>query len=122
MRPAVIPPELFTSQYGLVRLYDLPLINANPPAAPVTPVVPVSPVVPPSQSPASPAVEAAPFSAAANPQSPAAMPNVSSGAKAGTDSADDIFAKIERLAELRQKGIITDQEFEAKKSELLSRI
>ncbi|MFM8332105.1 MAG: SHOCT domain-containing protein, partial [Candidatus Methylumidiphilus sp.] len=34
----------------------------------------------------------------------------------------DIFAKIERLAELRQKGILSDSEFAAKKSELLSRI
>ena len=40
----------------------------------------------------------------------------------GTASADDIFAKIERLAELRQKGILTDEEFAAKKTELLSRI
>ena len=50
------------------------------------------------------------------------MPHAAGAAKAGMDSSDDIFAKIERLAELRQKGIITDQEFEAKKSELLSRI
>jgi hypothetical protein len=36
--------------------------------------------------------------------------------------SDDIFAKIERLAELRAKGIITEQEFEAKKTDLLSRL
>ena len=35
---------------------------------------------------------------------------------------DDVFAKIERLADLRQKGILTDQEFNAKKQELLSQI
>jgi hypothetical protein len=34
----------------------------------------------------------------------------------------DIFAKIERLAELRQRGILSDEEFSAKKAELLARI
>jgi len=34
----------------------------------------------------------------------------------------DIFAKIERLAELRQKGILTDAEFADKKAELLGRL
>ena len=36
--------------------------------------------------------------------------------------ADDIFARIERLAELRARDILTAQEFEAKKAELLSRL
>ncbi|MDB5687600.1 MAG: uncharacterized protein JWR77_2189, partial [Rhizorhabdus sp.] len=35
---------------------------------------------------------------------------------------DDIFAKIERLADLRQKDIITAEEFVAKKTELLARL
>jgi len=34
----------------------------------------------------------------------------------------DIFAKIERLADLKQKGIISENEFSAKKAELLSRL
>jgi hypothetical protein len=34
----------------------------------------------------------------------------------------DIFAKIERLAELQQKGILSPEEFVAKKAELLSRL
>ncbi|MBD9512057.1 SHOCT domain-containing protein [Ensifer sp. ENS10] len=34
----------------------------------------------------------------------------------------DIFDRIERLAALHAKGILTDQEFEATKSELLSRL
>ena len=36
--------------------------------------------------------------------------------------ADDIFARIERLAALRAKDILTAQEFETKKAELLSRL
>jgi hypothetical protein len=35
---------------------------------------------------------------------------------------DDIFAKIERLAGLHVKGILSDEEFQAKKAELLSRL
>jgi uncharacterized caspase-like protein len=34
----------------------------------------------------------------------------------------DIFAKIERLAELQQKGILSPEEFAAKKAELPSRL
>jgi Short C-terminal domain len=33
-----------------------------------------------------------------------------------------IFAKIERLADLQQKGILSPEEFAAKKAELLSRL
>ncbi|HEX2365023.1 MAG TPA: SHOCT domain-containing protein, partial [Bradyrhizobium sp.] len=36
--------------------------------------------------------------------------------------SDDIFAKIERLADLHAKGILSDEEFAAKKTELLSRL
>ena len=35
---------------------------------------------------------------------------------------DDLFAKIERLAELHKKGILSSEEFAAKKAELLSRL
>jgi hypothetical protein len=34
----------------------------------------------------------------------------------------DIFTKIERLAELHKKGILSSDEFTAKKTELLSRL
>ena len=36
--------------------------------------------------------------------------------------ADDVLDKIERLAALRQKGILTEEEFTTKKGELLSRL
>jgi hypothetical protein len=36
--------------------------------------------------------------------------------------AKDIPAKIEKLADLKDKGIITDEEFQQKKQELLDRI
>jgi hypothetical protein len=34
----------------------------------------------------------------------------------------DIFGSIERLADLRAKGVLSDDEFSAKKAELLSRL
>jgi hypothetical protein len=38
-------------------------------------------------------------------------------------SADaDVFATLERLADLARKGVLTDTEFQAKKAELLSRL
>lgn len=40
----------------------------------------------------------------------------------GTAPSDDIFFKIERLADLLKKGILSEEEFAAKKAELLSRL
>jgi hypothetical protein len=39
-----------------------------------------------------------------------------------TAETGDMFAMLERLAELRQRGILTDDEFNRKKAELLSRL
>ena len=37
-------------------------------------------------------------------------------------STDDVFEKIERMAALHAKGILTDDEFQTKKAELLARL
>ncbi|MDO6761336.1 SHOCT domain-containing protein [Tamlana sp. 2_MG-2023] len=39
-----------------------------------------------------------------------------------TDFEEDIFAKIEKLASLKDKGILSEDEFTSKKTELLSRL
>jgi hypothetical protein len=85
----------FNSQFGVVRVADLPVVSpvtksdaAPPPTAAATP----------AYAPGQPATVAAP------------------GAK------EDIFGHIERLADLRAKNILTDEEFTAKKAELLSRL
>ncbi len=105
----------FTSQYGLVRVADLPIIsgvNAATPPAPVAPVYepPVAAYVPePVFVPApTPFVEA-----------PVQAPVV---AAAPAISTDDVFEKIERMAALHAKGILTDDEFQTKKAELLARL
>lgn len=84
----------FNSQYGLIDVASLPVISVNgvEPAAPAT-------YQPP----------------AASYPAPATPP------PAGGNS-QDIFATIERLAELRAKGVIDDAEFQAKKTELLGRL
>jgi len=87
----------FTSQYGLVRLHDLPLVS---PSGETQPAV---------------------QTAAASPPAPV---NVDAPATNTTASLDDdvLFARLERLAELAQKGGITQEEFAAKKAELLARL
>ena len=54
-------------------------------------------------------------------QPPASPPKLEPD-RAETAQEIDIFAKIERLAELQQKGIVSPEEFAAKKAELLSRL
>jgi hypothetical protein len=96
----------FTSQHGLVRVADLDIVTIadDSPDRPqdtqrtvptqIEPI-PVPPMTPPTTSLAS---------------GPTAF------------DQDDIISKIERLAGLRSKGIISDEEFAAKKTELLDRL
>ena len=86
----------FNSQYGLVRVADLPL------------------VFPGVQDRAEPV-------AAAQPQA-APQPVAPTFAAPAPAASDDIFALIEKLATLREKNILTDEESAAKKTELLSRL
>jgi hypothetical protein len=77
----------FTSQRGVVRLSELPVVPADKGSA-------------------------------------APLREAPADTRADTElsTADDIFAKIERLAELKQKGILSEEEFAAKKAELLRRL
>ncbi|MGL4465373.1 MAG: SHOCT domain-containing protein [Planctomycetia bacterium] len=80
----------FSSQYGTVELWRLPLVSGAAPAAPPPPPPAWQPTVPPPTP-----VDA---------------------------QESDVFAKLERLAELKARGIVTEEEFAAKKAELLSRL
>jgi len=84
----------FTSQFGLVDVSTLPIISIDnePVQKPV------------SQQPTPNFVE----------QNPVNIQNISEEA--------DIFAALEKLANLNQKGILTDNEYSTKKAELLSRL
>ena len=50
---------------------------------------------------------------------PAAQPERAAPARTG---ADAVLAALERLGDLHQRGVLTDEEFAAKKAELLSRL
>jgi hypothetical protein len=40
----------------------------------------------------------------------------------GNEPSGDLLATLERLGALRDKGIVSEQEFQAKKADLLSRL
>lgn len=86
----------FTSQYGLVDVASLPVVSIDG----QTPYAP------------EPVYTAPPF-----PAPPPAAPSFPS-----LGGGDDVFNAIEKLADLRSRGILTDNEFAAKKAELLSRL
>ena len=105
----------FTSQYGTFTVESLPLVSpaqATPPAP--GPAADPAPAARPA-----PAQPAGPAGRTAAPAPPAAPPERAS--PAGTD-ADAVLAALERLGDLHQRGILTDEEFAAKKAELLSRL
>jgi hypothetical protein len=107
----------FTSQHGVVRVADLPVV---PPAggqprtdAPASGPPHAGPAPsPPPPTPSPPLRAPAPASARAPVPEPVAS----------AASSEDIFATLERLAQLRDKGIVSDEEFAAKKAELLARL
>ncbi|UJW74484.1 SHOCT domain-containing protein [Rhizobium sp. SL42] len=108
----------FTSQYGLVRVADLAIVQPQMPAAPV--VAAQAPPVSRHSGLAPARAEAMHW-----PQQPSSGPLASTPmaqSNAPTEAEDDIFAKIERLADLHGKGILTDEEFSAKKADLLGRL
>jgi len=95
----------FVSQFGVVRVADLPEIIAEPsrPAEATPPEVPA------------PTVTVPPTTASSDFSQPRPVP-------AAPANSDEIFKVLERLAELHQKGIVTAEEFAAKKAELLARL
>ena len=104
----------FTSQDGTFTVESLPLVSP----AQATPPAPGSAADPAPPAPAAQSAFAEPNGPAAPPP-PAASPERSSSA--GTD-ADAVLAALERLGDLHQRGILTDEEFAVKKASLLSRL
>ena len=96
----------FTGQFGPVRVADLPLVHPRDDQS--RDQQPSASAAPPPQMP-----EAIP------PAALVAAPNAPTAAPLG---ADEILRTIERLAELRRKEILTEEEFSAKKAELLGRL
>ncbi len=116
----------FTSQFGTVDLSSLPVVSRG--GVPVADeVAPAPPVAMPQQVP--PAAMAPQFPSAAdssvsphnNPQSNNPQPELEASAT-GSAAEADVLDKLERLGALRDKGYVTDDEFAAKKADLLSRL
>lgn len=108
----------FTSQYGTVDLRTLPLVSGPALGSSI-------PSDSPSSSSQSLPAQTSPSASNSSSNSPApATTNSSlhSNHASLPSSSDDIIALIERLAKLREAGAITDDEFNAKKTELLSRL
>lgn len=95
----------FTSQYGTVNLSSLPVVTKD--GQPVEHHNGSVAATPASESPTDRADESQPSSTA----QPSAEP-----------VDEDILDKLHRLGELKEKGYLTDDEFLAKKTELLSRL
>ncbi|WP_295880417.1 SHOCT domain-containing protein [uncultured Thiohalocapsa sp.] len=100
---------LFTSQYGTVVLSSLPVVSIDG-----------VPQQPSQQQAPQPAASMAPPPA---PQpAPGQAPGATPPAGASPSSEADIFNAIERLGKLRADGLLTEEEFAAKKAELLGRL
>lgn len=115
----------FTSQYGTVDLSTLPVILRNGVTQPVAP----QPVVPQSSSFQSPSTSFNNTNTASTPQpadpSPplyATTPATRSSQMSSSPNSDGIIETLERLGALRDKGYVTEEEFAAKKAELLNRL
>jgi hypothetical protein len=88
----------FSSQFGTFTVDSLPLAGSSQAQAPAP----------------------APFQ---QPSSPAPAPsNFASQQAAPTGSQSEIFSSLERLAQLHQSGVLSEDEFRAKKAELLARL
>jgi hypothetical protein len=84
----------FSSQYGTVDVWSLPIVSGTQ-----------TNINPPADSTGS------------------VMPSSPTQSNVATPAQDtDILSTLERLAELKEKGIITEEEFAAKKAELLNRL
>lgn len=107
-----------TSQNGLVRILDLPLIQGGGNVETVSPQETAKRPEPENFQ------STEPYSTSQEtPAAPTASIQPTSGkADASGMDEDEIFRKIERLADLRKKDILSQQEYETKKAELLARL
>ena len=115
----------FSSQHGLIDVASLPVVSPGGQPAPEK-ASPAPPSSTPTTAAATPPTTGQPESLW---QAPAQAASTTDRARdlapASTPAAgrdQDVFAMIERLADLRSKGILSEEEFAAKKTELLSRI
>ena len=112
----------FTSQYGNVDLRTLPLVSGVAVGVPVHASIPIQApiqVSPPASAPMPPQMQTMATQPITTDSLIAEVPMpIGQNAMSG----DDLFSMIERLAKLRDAGALTEDEFVAKKTELLARL
>lgn len=108
----------FTSQYGVVNLSSLPVISRNG-VAPVIEQTP--PPAPSSIITQNDQLSENEIPGSVN-QRESSKPVVGRSEPSAPSSSDSIIATLERLGGLREKGYVSEEEFAAKKAELLSRL
>lgn len=86
----------FSSQYGLIDVGSLPIVSIDGVAQTVAPQGPHA-------------------------QAEQEVLNMST-TPSGIVQSNDVFEMIEKLADLRSKGVLTDEEFTSKKADLLARL
>ncbi len=110
----------FSSQFGTIDLCSLPVLMRDGQAVLDRPPVPVTPPVAEEVRSSTENVSSPPASFSHGSVEPI------SSARSYSDSAKpleiDIFALIEKLGLLKEKGLLTDDEFNEKKKELLARL
>lgn len=117
----------FSSQYGTVAVTSLPVISGPGMApAPQTnfaePYQTNASYAEPQTEPVDAPVQTAEPAATAETEAPASRAKQNDPAQGSTESANTIIALIEKLGELKDAGILNEEEFNAKKSELLARL
>jgi hypothetical protein len=100
----------FTSQYGTFTVESLPVVSGAV----------AQPAGRPSPQPAQPA-QPAPYAPDA-PEFVGTKADASSVTSGSPQSQEEILAALERLGQLHQKGVLSDDEFKSKKAELLARL
>ena len=96
----------FSSQHGLVNVSQLPVITPDGDSQPA----------PVSESPS------APLTSARDPEAAPVSPVVPADSTSPLIQDVDIFAAIEKLGELKERGLLTEEEFTNKKADLLGRL
>ena len=113
----------FSSQFGTFTVDSLPVVDNESSERPEEPAQPARQQAAAAAPAARPAPAAAPaVHAQAAAPSHAAAPPAPARSPGGASTAAEIGSAIETLAALRDKGFLTEDEFTAKKTELLTRL
>jgi hypothetical protein len=111
----------FSSQYGTLAVNSLPILSG--PGCPTAPQTNFAQPLQEAFEPA-PSVAQQPFfhNEANDPSAPFEPVQAQNNPNAVSSSSDEILTLLEKLGQLNQAGILTEQEFQQKKAELLNRL